>query len=165
MPIDVATQFEAHRGRVYRWAMMLCGRHDDALDVVQDVFLRMLRRPPVRESVPAVVAWLRRTTHHAVIDGWRSAKARHEIPAEPPPRIVAEAPADRAEQIERVRAAMATLSDQQRLVLLCKACDEMTFQRIADELEISLSTAKTHYVRALLAIRRRLGLQVLEEAG
>jgi RNA polymerase sigma-70 factor (ECF subfamily) len=164
MPIDVATQFEAHRGRVYRWAMMLCGRHDDALDVVQDVFLRMLRRPPTSESVPAVISWLRKTTHRAVIDIWRSARGRKETTAEPPPRLVSDAAPGSVEQLDRVRAAMARLSDQQRLVLLCKTCDEMTFQRIADELEISVSTAKTHYVRALQAVRERLGTHVLEEA-
>ena len=46
MPTDVAALFETHRARVYRWARAMCGRHDDALDVVQEVFLRMLKRPP-----------------------------------------------------------------------------------------------------------------------
>ncbi len=164
MPIDVATQFNAHRARVYRWAMMLCGRHDDALDVVQDVFLRMLRRPPTADSVPAVIAWLRRTTHRMVIDGWRSARTRRETVQNPPPRLVSDSPVDHAEQVDRIRAAMDTLSDQQRLVLLCKTCDDMTFQRIADELDVSVSTAKTHYVRALQAVRQRLGSRLLEEA-
>ena len=56
--------------------------------------------------------------------------------------MIADVPPGQGEQLDQVRAAMATLSDQQRLVLLCKTCDEMTFQRIADELEISVSTAQ-----------------------
>ncbi|MFQ5806429.1 MAG: RNA polymerase sigma factor [Phycisphaerae bacterium] len=156
MLADVEAYFRAYRARVYRWAYALCGRHEDALDVVQEVFLRMVRRPPELSVASAAVAWLRQVTSRVVIDRWRAEATRaatqqkyvlHAGPQETP---------DSRELADRVRAALETLSEQQRLVLMAKTYDRMTFQQIADELGIAVPTAKTHYLRALSAVRARL---------
>ena len=39
---------------------------------------------------------------------------------------------------------------------MSKCYDQMTFQQIADELGIAVPTAKTHYLRALSAVRERV---------
>ena len=154
---DVAACFETHRARVYRWAYALGGRHEDALDVVQEVFLRMWRRPPRLVSESATVAWLRRVTSRAVIDRWRSEAAR--VTAQPyvdESRAPGYEPPETRELTERLRTAIEGLSEQQRLVLMAKTYDRMTFRQIADELDVAVPTAKTHYLRALSAVRARL---------
>ena len=56
-----AAEFEQHRHEVYGWAYRLLGRHHDALDVAQDVFLRWLgHRGADAPQHPR--AWLRRVT-------------------------------------------------------------------------------------------------------
>jgi len=55
-----------------------------------------------------------------------------------------------------VTAGLAKLSDLQRSVLVAKVYDEMTFAEIAAELDVAVSTAKTHYLRAVRTIRDRL---------
>ncbi len=156
MPLDVETCFRTQRARVYRWAYAMCRRHDDALDVVQEVFLRMLDRRPQLPNSAAATAWLRRVTGRVVIDRWRgeSARAAREVSHVPPA-----SPADAVEARELadlLRAAVESLSEQQRLVLMGKCYDQMTFQQIADELGIAVPTAKTHYLRALSAVRERV---------
>ena len=160
MPTDVAVHFEAHRARVYRWAYAMCGRHEDALDVVQEVFLRMLRQPPELPSIAAAVAWLRPVTSRIVIDRWRAESSRDAARRECVPRVVTEESVESRELAERLRAAIATLSEQQRLVLMAKTYDRITFQQIADELGIAVPTAKTHYLRALSAVRARLKIDL-----
>jgi RNA polymerase sigma-70 factor (ECF subfamily) len=160
MPTDVAMLFEHHRARVYRWAYAMCGRHDDALDVVQEVFLRMLRRPPELPTVATAITWLRRVTARVVIDRWRAessrgAARRKYLPPAPP-----EESAESREWAEQLRAAIETLSEQQRLVMLAKVYDRLTFRQIADAIGIAVPTAKTHYLRALSAIRARLKIDV-----
>lgn len=156
MSIDVARHFEEHRGRVYRWAYALCGRHEDALDAVQDVFLRMLKNPPEPAGPFAVIAWLRRVTSHVVIDRWRRAADQAALPDGPlADRRPVESPEAR-ETAEQLRKAIQSLSEQQRQVLLAKAYDRLSFSQIADELGISASTAKTHYLRALNMVRAYL---------
>lgn len=168
--MDISEQFEAHRARVYRWARALCGNHHDALDCVQEVFLRMMRDPPAAAGMPATVGWLRRVTGRVVIDRWRSAVSRASRE-----RVVAVREAERAaegacgdapdqrELSERIAAALETLSEQQRMVLMARSYDGMTFQEIADELRIAVSTAKTHYLRGLAAVRDALAIELHAE--
>ncbi len=52
-----------------------------------------------------------------------------------------------------------TLTPPQRSILVAKACDEETFDAIAQSMGIAASTAKTHYVRALRRMRELLGPQ------
>lgn len=160
MPTDVAACFEAHRARVYRWAYALCARHEDACDVVQEVFLRMLKRPPELSSVAAAVGWLRQVTARVVIDRWRAESRRGVVQLEYSPESAMEESVEARELVERLRAAVATLSEQQRLVLMAKTYDRMTFGQIADELGIAVPTAKTHYLRALSAVRARLKIDL-----
>ena len=160
MSCDVEAQFHAHRARVYRWAYALCARHEDARDVVQEVFLRMLKRPPQLRNVPAAIAWLRQVTARVVIDHWRAestrSTARHRYVAP----TGSEETAETRELTGRLRAAIEGLSEQQRLVLMAKTYDHLTFGRIAEELGIAVPTAKTHYLRALTAVRERLKIDV-----
>lgn len=154
---DVEACFRTHRARVYRWAHAMCGRHEDALDVVQEVFLRMLRRPPNLPSAAATVAWLRRATSRVVIDRWRGQTSRSAMQRDYRPPAPAVEPTPEARELaDALRAAIASLSEQQRLVLMAKTYDRMTFREIADELDIAVPTAKTHYLRALAAVRERL---------
>ena len=48
------------------------------------------------------------------------------------------------------------LSSGQRGVLIAKIYDDLTFREIATEMELALSTVKTHYLRAIRALRDRL---------
>jgi RNA polymerase sigma-70 factor (ECF subfamily) len=163
MTFDVEACFRAQRARVYRWAYAMCGRHDDAADVVQEVFLRMFRKPPQSPSKPVVIAWLRRVTARVVIDRWRSETARTTLENAIRPSVVSDETAETCERARRVRAALASLSERQRLVVMAKCYDQMTFQQIADELGIATTTAKTHYLRGLAAVRNQL--QADMEAG
>jgi len=161
--LDVQAVFQAQRACVYRWAYALCRRHDEALDVVQDVFLGLLRSKPALDSDGAVRAWLRRATMNAAIDRWRRATRRCAVGTNPAAVGVADISPERREEDAQVRAAIAALSPAQRTVLLCRLCDEMTFRQIAEELGIAIPTAKTHYLRALEEVRRRLGVRGVAE--
>jgi RNA polymerase sigma-70 factor (ECF subfamily) len=135
----------------------MCARHEDALDVVQEVFLRMLKRPPELASMPAAIAWLRQVTSRVVIDRWRAEATRAAAQRSCAASAGSEEETPEARELAgRLRAAIASLSEQQRLVLMAKTYDEMTFREIADELDIAVATAKTHYLRALSAVRQRL---------
>ncbi len=170
MSYSIDELFEAFRGRVYRWALALSGRHDEALEVTQDVFLTAARERPSLSQPGAAIAWLRRVTGHRLIDRVRRARAGglHFVAAETSAEPVASsapAAADHliaAEQAERLRAALAELPEQQRLVVLAKTFDDWTFREIAQQLGISIPTAKTHYARGLTSIRARLSAESLK---
>ena len=152
--------FEAYRNEVYTWAYRLLGRHHDALDVAQDVFLRWVDQcasaPPRNPR-----AWLRKVTIHRAIDFRRSNASRRTRETRSPasPVHVDESTVARDELRNDIANAMEALSEMQQSVLFAKVYDGLTFARIAAELEIAVPTVKTHYLRAVCALRDRLGQQ------
>ena len=56
-----------------------------------------------------------------------------------------------------IAAALDGLTEAQRSVLVAKVYDGQTFARIAEDLDIAVPTAKTHYLRAIRIVRDRLG--------
>src|SRR5688572_5528747 len=77
----VAALFDAHHQRIYRLARRLTSTADDALDLVQETFLRAARAPT---SVPFGAdreeAWLVRVLINLRRDQWRKAavQKRHD---------------------------------------------------------------------------------------
>lgn len=151
--------FEQYAGQVYSWAYRFLGRHHDALDVVQDVFLRWNQQcTQARPSQPR--GWLRRVTLNRTIDvsRKRQAGAVSMTPMMKMPAVddATVEPLDRATLRQDIASALDRLTDIQRSVLVAKVYDEMTFAEIATELSIAISTVKTHYLRAVKAVRDRL---------
>lgn len=149
--------FEPYSNDVYGWAYRLVGRHHDALDVVQDVFLKW--REQCATHVPEQPrGWLRRVTLNRAIDIVRSrAKTAPDTAitpaAERPPTLDT---ADQAALRNDISMALEGLSDMQRGVLVAKIYDGMTFTKIAAEFGLAVSTAKTHYLRAVSTVRNQL---------
>jgi RNA polymerase sigma factor (sigma-70 family) len=168
IPHDAERLFLAFRARIYRWAFGLCRRDADALDILQEVFVRLLRSRPQFDEERSAVAWLRRTTVRVAVDQWRTTASREAArlrSATERPIRLAETTLD-AQAVERadtLRAAIERLSEQQRLVIVAKLFDEMTFAAIATELDVSTPTVKTHYLRGLTALRERLGAEALAD--
>jgi len=153
---DALAIFQRHRRDVYGWAQRILGDHHEALDVVQDVFLKWFEQAQFVAPV-SPRAWLRTVTTNRALD---LVRVRHRRPeAGPLPREIAR-PGDETTRRDELRAAitraMEALSEQQRAVLVAKVYEGLSFARIAEELDIAVPTAKTHYLRALEHVRDRL---------
>jgi len=158
--------FEQHTGEVYGWAYRVLGRHHDALDVVQDVFLRW--HAQCRREVPKRArGWLRRVTLNRAVDLCRQRQVDKSASESAAPATV-----DRNQAAIRmdhevlrgeIAAAFDRLSEAQRGVLVAKIYDEMTFAEIASEMDLAISTVKTHYLRAVQTVRDRLQPRWAEE--
>ena len=145
---------EALRAQVYAWAYRILQNHHDALDATQDVLVKWLQREG--DPVENRRAWLRRITVNHCIDRTRLRKRPPLAGAKPTPSAD---PADETcarEQQVHIQAALQTLSEQQRAVLVAKVFDRETFAAIAVSMALSVSTVKTHYLRALRAMRTQM---------
>lgn len=158
--------FERYTAEVYGWAYRLLGRHHDALDVVQDVFLRWDAQC-ARQTPKQPRGWLRRVTVNRAIDLRRQRQtgpeSADEAIASVTTRDDAATGVDREVLRDDIAVAFDRLSDIQRSVLMAKVYDEMTFAQIAGELGVALSTVKTHYLRAVRTVRDRLQQRWAEE--
>ncbi len=148
--------FEHHRAQVYGWAFRLLQNHHDALDVTQDVFIKWWRLLAKGDSPANPPAWLRQVTVNQAIDALRKSAVRKE-PIALEKSAVAE-PTDLAhrESLCRLADALHHLTQRQRSVLTAKIFDGCTFANIAETMELSIPTVKSHYFRALQTLRAKL---------
>jgi len=141
----VASLFDAHYARVYRLARRLTPSADDALDLVQETFLRAARAP---HSVPAgsdrEEAWLVRVLVNLRRDQWRRAavQKRHDEPRE-----------DSGVERDHGSAAIAkltvwraldALSPRRRAVIVMHELEGLAIRAIASQLGISAITVRWH---------------------
>ena len=162
-PADrIAALFDAHHQRLYRLARRLTHGADDALDLVQDTFLRAARAPG---SVPCGAereeAWLVRVLINLRRDQWRKAavQKRH---GEPRPQFHSE-PDHGSAVIARttIWRALDLLPPRRRAVVVMHELEGLAIATIASQLGISAITVRWH----LSAGRRDLTRVLTSQQG
>lgn len=160
---------QRHYRRLYRIALAYVRQPDDALDVVQEAFVKAYRNADRWDGRAEAGAWLARITVNLSIDRWRRNKRRLQtftpMPEGDHERAVADEGAspqrhlDGREARERAAALLERLPEKQRLVLTLRHCQDMSLEEIAATLEMSLGTVKSTLHRALHGLRARLAAE------
>ena len=143
-----------HQRKVYSVAWY--GVRDPMLaeDIAQDVFVQLHSHLGRIESAAHLGAWLRRTTSHRVIDALRARRpgaALDEVQELAGPSREQDPLADRL-----VHRALARLAPRPRMVVMLRYMDDLAPTEIAQALDMSLNTVKSHLRRGLLVLRTRL---------
>jgi RNA polymerase sigma-70 factor (ECF subfamily) len=153
--------------RIFALAYGILGREEDARDAAQETFIAAFRNLSGFRGDAKVSSWLHRIAVNQCISRQRRAKVRGETSLEGEAEDngaqfaapAAESPARIVEGLERtdaVRRAVAALPPELREVLVMKEFEELTFQEIADTLNVPLSTVKSRLYTALKQLRLRL---------
>jgi RNA polymerase sigma-70 factor (ECF subfamily) len=79
-PVDVDLTFREHHSTVFRAAYRVTGNASDAEDVLQTVFMRLLRRQPDAAAVGNMEGYLRRAAVNAALDLIRSRQSAPQVP-------------------------------------------------------------------------------------
>ena len=80
IPDELEQSFRAHHDLVFRTAYRITGNAGDAEDVLQTVFLRLLRRGSNTEGLDNPESYLRRAAINAALDVIRSRRADPTVP-------------------------------------------------------------------------------------
>ena len=100
-PPDLDRIFRAHHAPVFRAAYRVSGTASDAEDVLQTVFLRLLRRAPDAEAVGNMESYLRRAAVNAALDLIRSRQAAQSVPLEDVAPLISENPSLAPDRVYR----------------------------------------------------------------
>lgn len=102
---DLEQIFRANHGLVFRAAYRVTGNPDDAEDVLQTVFLRLMRRERPAAEVENMEAYLRRSAVNAALDLVKLRRESSNVPLEPLEPVLADrAPAaDRQQNAREIR--------------------------------------------------------------
>jgi RNA polymerase sigma-70 factor (ECF subfamily) len=97
---DLERIFSEQHGLVFRAAYRITGNAGDAEDVLQTVFLRLLKRAPEAEPVGHMASFLHRAAINAALDLMRSRQSVRHVPLDELEPVLAE-PAHRSPERER----------------------------------------------------------------
>ncbi len=161
---------EKYQAMAYSLALRMTGNPDDAADATQDAFLNAWRALPGFQGQSAFSTWLYRLTSNACIDLLRREKRRgalsmtvaeedEEGPHEaeiPDERWSPERELDRGETHRAIQAGLESLSPEHRQVLVLRELEGLSYQEIAQVLELEEGTVKSRIARARLALREFL---------
>src|SRR5271157_3294886 len=87
---DLEQIFKDHHGLVFRAAYRITGNADDAEDVLQTVFLRMLKRDSGAEPVDNMASFLHRAAVNAALDLVRARQNVRSVPLDELEPVLAE---------------------------------------------------------------------------
>lgn len=153
-----------HEQYVYRIAYSYTREKDGALDVSQNVFIRVHRNLGAFQGRSTFRAWLARIAQNESMS-WLRGQKRHESSAEvtelnaPTVQAVQEKSLERAERSRDLLAEVHRLNDSQRQAVLLRYFERMPIREIGDVLECSEGQVKSILFRSLQKLRTHLSSQ------
>ena len=157
MSFDLAQLYDAHASALFAFLLNLTRNETDTREVLQEVFLKIARRPEALNAAQDARAFLLRMAHNLAVDGIRRRKTyvgAVERMANESEELFA--PVDTVEEEEfraAVQSALGELPEEQRAVVHLKLWENLTFAQIAMMLEIPANTAASRYRYALDKLR------------
>jgi len=156
----LADLFDAHSGRLYRLARRLAATPEEARDLVQETFLRVVRAPNSVPSGPvAEEAWLVRILVNLSRDQWRRRTSRRRLEAlhqahswtlasaDPESAVIAQTTVWRALQM---------LAPRRRAAIVLHELEGVGVAQIARLLGVSLVTVRWHLSRGRRELARAI---------
>lgn len=146
--------FADHGPMVYRRALRLLSRHEDALEAMQEVFVRVLRKLPEFDQRSAIETWLYRITTNHCIDLIRvSARQRRAAALHAPPVTETE-DVSVSDQV-LLRQLFADADQEQAQAVVYVYMDGMSHEQAAELLGVSKRTVGNLIERFLSWAQRR----------
>ena len=158
-----------HQKNVYNLCYRMAGNPDDAMDLSQETFLRAWRCLDQYQFASAFSTWLYRLCSNICIDFLRRRRRQQTVPltfedadGEEQTYAVPDAQPLPEEQVElkltreTLAAAMAQLLPEHRAVLQLRVVNEMSYEQIADVLDIQIGTVKSRLSRARNQLKKIL---------
>lgn len=143
-----------HEKGIYNYALRMVNNRDDAMDLMQDVFVAVFRNLASFRKDSPFKGWLYKIAHYRCIEFYRRKKPTQSLDDTPEieeqedhecPEHVAVS----GQQAVNIHKALTILPINQKLVVELKFFQHCTFDEIAEQLGISVNTAKSRLYSAL----------------
>jgi RNA polymerase sigma-70 factor (ECF subfamily) len=145
---------------VYNYVLRLVGDRSLAEDLTQEVFLRVFQGLPRFSHRSKFTTWLFQVTKNRVLDELRAVERRPRLSValdDVPPLEAIDQPVERLETIDAVWRAVNELNVDLKMALLLRDVVGLSYNEIADSLEITLATVKWRIFKAREEVQLALG--------
>jgi RNA polymerase sigma-70 factor (ECF subfamily) len=157
------TIIRLYQQKVFVMAYSILRDREDALDAVQETFLRLYQKAGLYRPGSSFQAWLLQMAKNISIDSyrrrrrkkqdWETARPIEEIPIAVEDRAGDSAASDLRSAFSR---SVETLAERQRMVFVMRHYNELPFSEISEAMRISIGTAKSLHFKAVQNLRKRL---------
>ena len=171
--INAATQGDAnafgqlvsfYQDRLYTAVVHVIGCHNEAEDVVQEAFVQAYLKLKTFRRNSTFYTWLYRIAFNKAMSRRRSQKPTlsmdegRELTGNDPldPQAQPDDEMIRQERVHQVQAALGTLSEEFRAVMVLRELEGCDYDMIAEILEISIGTVRSRLHRARSLMREQL---------
>lgn len=152
--------YEAHVGRVYALCLRMTADRQLAEELVQDVFVKTWRRIGTFRGASAFSTWLYRVTVNTVLDArrkrGRSPEQLSALPDEALRGAGGDATAVDPERRIALERALASLPERARMAIVLHTIEGYGYREVAELMEVSVGTVKSHIHRARSLLLERL---------
>jgi RNA polymerase sigma-70 factor (ECF subfamily) len=157
---EIERLYDEHAQPLFAFLLNFTRDEADTRDLLQEVFVKLAREPKLLDSVREERAFLIRLAHNAAIDLIRRRGTRERTKENFAAEIISPFAQtnDPDEKVFRdeLAVALGELPEEQRAVVHLKLWEGLTFEEIADALEIPPNTAASRYRYGLDKLRGRL---------
>jgi RNA polymerase sigma-70 factor, ECF subfamily len=161
---------EEHQRLVFQLALNLLGDTQEALDLSQEVFLRVFRTLPTFRGNSTLRTWIYRITVNQAknrLRWWRRRRRAQQVSLDEHMRDHGDLPTDavgsspdrvlRQKEIgDRLRDALDRLPFDQRTAIVLREIDGLSYDEIAFSLGVAVGTIKSRLARARESLRAQL---------
>ena len=160
-----------YQDRLYNTMVRVVGSTDEAYDVVQDAFVQAFVKLETFQRASQFYTWLYRIAFNLAVSRRRRQKpiasidrAREEAGDEP----VSDGPdpssgIEQKERAVQVQAALASLSEEHRAVLVLREIDGFDYDAISEMLDLPVGTVRSRLHRARSQLRDQLKTVLQDE--
>jgi RNA polymerase sigma-70 factor (ECF subfamily) len=157
---NIERLYDNHAPALFAFLLNLLRNEADTQDVMQELFLKLACRPNLLENVRDERGFLLRLGHNLAIDLMRRRGTRDrnydQLALEPTELFAKSTHPDEQTFREKLAEALGELPADQRAVVHLKLWEDLTFEAIAETLEIPPNTAASRYRYGLDKLRDRL---------
>ena len=158
---------ERYQDRLFNTLTRVLGSRDDASEVLQDAFVQAYTKLGSFRGASQFYTWIYRVALNLACSHRRRNMRRRDEQsveqirelsgAEPvDPSLQPEQTAVRTEQAELVQAALLTISDEHREILVLREMEDCSYETIAEILNLPVGTVRSRLFRARLQLKERL---------
>ena len=151
--------------KVFNVAYKFVGKHDEAEDLTQDIFLKIFRSLDTFDRRANFQTWLISVSRNLCIDHYRSVRKERETidrdvdPGDLTPVSTEISPYAALEHRDRVtllKEALSTLPETLRTAVMLRDIRELSYQEIADSLQLPEGTVKSRINRGRTELARQI---------
>jgi RNA polymerase sigma-70 factor (ECF subfamily) len=149
-----------YQRKVFALAYSFFRNTEDALDIVQETFLRLYQKSKMFRRGNSFQNWLLQMTKNICIDSYRKNKGKREAWKEAKdiselnlhdPKASEDHSSSDLNNV--LKTCIDNLTEKQKMVFLLKQCNQMEYREIAEILDVATGTVKSLHFKALQNLR------------